>query len=89
MNTDNELYLVWSHEHGAWWGPYGNGYMRSLAAAGRYSHAEALRICIREIPGTSQDLGALPELPVRETDVLALRDGYREKFPHLPIERWE
>lgn len=71
-------YLIWSHEHGAWWGPGGNGYVRRLSKAGRYSQAEALRICIRGIPGT---VGALPELPVRLVDVEQMRDVYQTEYP--------
>jgi hypothetical protein len=40
-------YLIWSLQHAAWWAPAENGYTRVLAAAGRYSHADALRIVER------------------------------------------
>jgi hypothetical protein len=30
-------YLIWSIEHGAWWGPNRTGYTQDIAAAGRYS----------------------------------------------------
>lgn len=39
-------YVVWSNEHRAWWGPDHRGYYTKLAAAGRYSREEALKICI-------------------------------------------
>jgi hypothetical protein len=83
----SEEYLIWSHEHGAWWGPGRCGYVRSLAAAGRYSHAEALDICARSIPGTSTQLGALPELPVRLADVVVMVATYDERFRDRP-EVW-
>ena len=89
MSAPKDLYLVWSHEHGAWWGPDGCGYMRGLSNAGRYSHAEALHICTRAMPGTSRQLGALPELPVREHDVMTMRDRFRAEFSGLPPEPWE
>jgi hypothetical protein len=40
-------WVVWSEEHGAWWGPGWHGYVPSLAAAGRYDKAEALDIMER------------------------------------------
>jgi hypothetical protein len=48
-------YLVWSHEHGAWWGPGRSGYTKGLQTAGRYSRDDALDICRNAIPtaGTS------------------------------------
>jgi hypothetical protein len=39
-----ELWVVWSFEHEAWWGPGRFGYVTELALAGRYSKAEALDI---------------------------------------------
>ena len=35
------VWLVWSEEHGAWWGAGKAGYTRSIVEAGRYSEAEA------------------------------------------------
>lgn len=67
---NEERYLVWSHEHGAWWGSGQMGYVQQLSSAGRYTRTEAIRICKRAIPGTAERLGALPELPVREADIL-------------------
>lgn len=29
-----DTYLVWSHEHGAWWRPGGHGYTTHLSDAG-------------------------------------------------------
>jgi transcriptional regulator with XRE-family HTH domain len=37
-------FLIWSEEHGAWWGPGRTGYTRSIREAGRYSLAEASEI---------------------------------------------
>jgi hypothetical protein len=34
-------YVIWSEEHGAWWGPGSWGYVTSLRQAGRYSQAAA------------------------------------------------
>jgi hypothetical protein len=85
----SEWYLVFSVEHGAWWGPLRSGYVRSLGDAGRYSLAEALDICTHAIPGTSRLLGALPELPVREDHVLALHERFRREYPGITKEEWE
>jgi len=83
----DDTYLVWSHEHQAWWGPGRCGYVRSLAQAGRYSHAEALTICAQAIPGTSSRMGALPDLPVRLSDLEAMVEAYDLEFHDRP-EPW-
>lgn len=72
-------YLIWSHEHRAWWAPDGAGYARQLSEAGHYSRAEALRICARAIPG-GRRLQALPELPVRLDDVTEMVRQYEADF---------
>jgi hypothetical protein len=38
-------YLIWSNEHRAWWRPSHAGYTCLIEGAGRYSRAEAERIC--------------------------------------------
>lgn len=43
--TDAAIWLVWSHEHNAWWRPNSAGYTLHIASAGRYTKAEADRIC--------------------------------------------
>jgi hypothetical protein len=80
-------YLIWSAEHEAWWGPERCGYVRSISKAGVYSHAEALDICSNAIPGTSTQLGMLPELPVRMADVWTMVKAYDERFGSRP-EQW-
>lgn len=85
----DKAYLIWSHEHAAWWGPAKSGYTTRLSDAGHYTHTEALHICAKAIPGTAQRLGVLPELPVALSDVHTLRDAYRRQFPDLPQEWWE
>ena len=62
-------YLIWSHEHGAWWRHARRGYTRNMAEAGRYSHREAIEICVKSMPGDYERLGTFPELPVRLADV--------------------
>jgi hypothetical protein len=39
------LWLVWSNEHRAWWGPNRSQYYWDITAAGRYTIEEALKIC--------------------------------------------
>lgn len=77
----DETYLIWSHEHGKWWGPGGHGYSASIGRAGRYTRQAAIAICLKAIPGTANRLGALPELPVRLADVMALRDQFAAAYP--------
>jgi hypothetical protein len=43
MTTTNR-YVIWSEEHGGWWGPRRHGYTRKLTEAGRYEQAEAEEI---------------------------------------------
>lgn len=81
-------YLIWSHEHGAWWGPGGRGYVRSMSKAGRYSQAEAISRCVKAMPGTSAWMGAMPELPVRLVDVEQMRDVFQTEHPGR-VEGWE
>ncbi len=81
-------YLIWSHEHGAWWQPRELGYTTHFYMAGRYTRADALRICEKAMPGTARKLGALPELPVRADDMHILVDRYRGSYPGSPTEPW-
>jgi hypothetical protein len=37
-------YLIWSIEHGAWWGPNRRGYTQDVRTAGRYSYEVAVDI---------------------------------------------
>lgn len=83
-----DLYLIWSHEHGRWWGAGRRGYTRSIAEAGRYNRAEALLICAKAIAGTAQRMQALPELPVRLADVEAFTNAYMAALGQL-VEPWE
>lgn len=38
-------HMVYNHEHAAWWRPRRLGYTGHLAEAGRFTAAEAARIC--------------------------------------------
>jgi len=80
-------YLIWSHEHSAWWA-MGGGYSRKICEARHFTHSAAMDICLKAMPGTVDRLGALPELPVCLFDVLALACGYTETYPNAPREEW-
>lgn len=88
MSDEDNTYLIWSHEHSMWWGPGECGYTRRISKAGRYLQADALRICVRAMPGNSTDLRALPELPVRVSDVERMATEYRLHYPGR-TEEWE
>ena len=62
-------YLIWSHEHGAWWRPNSAGYTLYLGEAGRYEREEAIRICAYARDGMR--FGQAPtEIPVVADDAL-------------------
>ena len=62
--TENRFWLVWSNEHGAWWGPARWGYEREIARAGRYLEPEADDI-------VDKANKFLPEGQINEVKVLA------------------
>jgi hypothetical protein len=72
-------WLVWSHHHGMWHGPNGSGYRRSPHEAGRFTWAEAQRICSlrswpdEEHPPEVAVLASLPRLPDGLMEVLIQR----------------
>lgn len=39
-----DMWVIWSEEHGMWWGPGRMGYTPSLRLAGRYSATAAAQI---------------------------------------------
>ncbi len=68
-----DTYLVWSHEHGAWWRGV-NGYTLNLNEAGRFTSAAALKICIHARGGWRPG-DPPPEIPVRLEDAQAVEDS--------------
>ena len=62
-------YLIFSHEHAAWWRPGSQGYTTKLSEAGRYTRPAALQICAKAIPGAAH-LNALAEVPVAYEDAI-------------------
>lgn len=43
-NKKDRVWLVWSIEHDAWWGPNYRGYKKARSSAGRYTYEEATAI---------------------------------------------
>lgn len=73
-------YLVWSHEHKAWWGPNNNGYFQGIRNAGIYSREQALEI----VKGATIAINwqwPPNELPVRIEDLpQEAQDAVYERF---------
>jgi hypothetical protein len=64
-------YLIWSHDHSAWWRAGRCGYTRHIAAAGRYERAEAIEICREANICMSFDRDWAPrEIMVAEADAI-------------------
>jgi hypothetical protein len=78
-------YLIWSHEHGMWWGPGGHGYTEHLDRAGHYLRKDAMRICCNAMPGVK---GMLNELPVRLADVLEMTKDYQTRYGADTPQPW-
>lgn len=59
-----DLWVIWSHEHRAWWGPKQRGYTEDLREAGRYTKAEAAEITLGTLP-----YGIEVPVPARSAEV--------------------
>lgn len=60
-------YLIWSHEHGGWWGPAERGYYKEISRAGVYSRQLAMKIC--QAANAYLPTGSPPnEIPVLQID---------------------
>lgn len=60
-------YVIWSNEHGAWWGPKRAGYVARLTDAGKYARDEALTLCTDARGG--REYNRIPsELPILLAD---------------------
>ncbi len=64
FKNGDPVYLIWSHEHSAWWRPQRAGYVTDYKHAGFYSRYEALTVC-----ATARD-GVQPGKPFNEVPVL-------------------
>lgn len=58
-----DLWLIWSNEHRAWWGPAKLGYFTNTDRAGRYTREHAAAICAQA--------NVVPRDPPNEVMVLA------------------
>lgn len=68
------LWLVWSNEHRAWWGPNGRNYYWGIESAGRYTLAEAQKIC--GMRGVERGNGINPpELVQPSPELIAMWDA--------------
>ena len=63
-----ELWLVWSNEHGAWWGPNESGYYTDIRSAGRYRKEKAME-CADSRSHIKRKLP--PEVIISERDAMA------------------
>lgn len=59
------MWLIWSNEHGMWWGPNHRGYYLRVSEAGRYTLDEARNICKQR----SWEGRVPPETMIHEEDV--------------------
>lgn len=66
------MYVIWSFEHHAWWGPHRQGYTADIFSAGRYTAAEAGAIVTSSIFND--------EVAVLQT--IAVRDGPPKFHPY-------
>lgn len=64
----DDLYLLWSNEHCAWWRGNRHGYSRGLDGAGRFTREEALQICAKAAVQAAH-VGYIAEIPVRLLDI--------------------
>lgn len=67
-------YLIWSHEHQAWWKPRQIGYTTDVAQAGLYSPGETFEIL------TKSSLGSDPDHPEEVAVDLATGICYRVEY---------
>ena len=45
QSSNQKVWLIWSNEHNAWWGPAERGYVRDIRSAGLYTFERAAEIC--------------------------------------------
>lgn len=87
---DEEVYLVWSNEHRAWWGPNHCGYNTHLSHAGRYTRDEALAICVGARGG--REFNRNPsETPVllKDAEIFWPDDDLQKQYRREDLEREE
>lgn len=45
MTDERRIWMIYSREHNAWWGPNHCGYFTDIASAGLYTQREADKVC--------------------------------------------
>ncbi len=80
-------YLIWSNEHGAWWGPDNAGYYTDIRQAGRYSREDAIKTCAFARDGYTYKRRPT-EVPIREDRALNA-NGRAVRDLLLPKDRAE
>lgn len=81
-------YLIWSHQHGAWWCPGGFGYTQHVGDAGRFGRDKALEICRAALPGQYKPGGPFPDLPIAEDDLKELIAADVGGYHEPPAKTW-
>jgi hypothetical protein len=86
----NDLFLIWSMEHGAWWRPGRVGYTEKLADAGQYSRAEACEIVARANypPGVCHECMIPLSALVAQWSITCPRCGRESWNLHDVVERY-
>lgn len=71
---DELVYVIWSNEHSAWWGPNRHGYTTVLSGAGYYSRAAAISIA-RDARGGWRKGENPPEIAIPLPDAIDQERG--------------
>jgi hypothetical protein len=78
-------YLIWSHEHDAWWRPARRDYTDDVAFAGRYAEAEARSILAKSSYGWRK--GQLPKEVIVPADSPDLDMAVVDETERMVVER--
>ena len=96
---DDDLFVIWSIEHGAWWRPGRWGYCETLRGAGRFSRREAKQIieganivafheCMIPVAALDRTGGVEFHVPITSTVLRELRVVVADGAGHECAE-WE
>jgi hypothetical protein len=77
---NNDIFLIWSIEHGAWWRPKQCGYTQSRLEAGIYSYKEAVKI-VKEANKFTKDMPNEAMVPVDREELFGLEVKTDESIP--------
>ncbi len=87
----DEVYLIWSNEHRAWWGPGRHGYLTDTDKAGRYSEVEATEVVLNANRYRDHDLPpneimVLAPPRVDTSDIPETREAWFERARLLMVQ---